>query len=321
MSVFIDEHRERFGVEPICETLDVSASAYYQRKSGERSARTVEDERLTTRIREIHRANYECYGYRRMHAALLREGESAGRDQVVRLMSADGIQGAKRRGKPWKTTIADPNAQRAADLVCRDFTAHAPDRLWVADFTYLRCWEGRAFFSFVIDVFSRMIVGWQFACHMRTDLVLDALRMALGLRARGAEVALVAHNDAGSQYTSHDYRQELNDQHVLASIGTVGDCFDNALAESFVDSYKTELIADRVWRTRTQLELATCEYVAWFNHVRWHSSIGYRPPAEHEHDWWTARRAELATPATVVDINGRSISSVAAVDITLLTTV
>jgi putative transposase len=322
VSVFIDEQRDQLGVEPICETLDVSASAYYQRASGERSARTVEDERLTARIREVHAANYECYGYRRMHAALLREGETAGRDQVTRLMSEAGIQGAKRRGKPWRTTTADPEAQRAADLVKRDFTAEAPDRLWVADFTYLRCWEGRAFFSFVIDVFSRMIVGWQLACHMRTDLVLDALRMALGLRARGADVALVAHNDAGSQYTSHDYRQELTDQHVLASIGTVGDCYDNALAESFVDSYKTELIADRVWRTRTQLELATCKYVAWFNHVRLHSSIGYRAPAEHEHDWWTARGAELASAReALVDITGRSISSVAAVDITLLTTV
>ncbi len=127
--MFIDEHRDRFGVEPICETLDVSASAYYQRASGERSARTVEDERLSARIREVHHANYECYGYRRMHAALVREGESAGRDQVARLMSAEGIQGAKRRGKPWKTTIADPEAQRAADLVKRDFTAQAPDRV------------------------------------------------------------------------------------------------------------------------------------------------------------------------------------------------
>jgi putative transposase len=286
VSVFIDEHRDQLGVEPICETLDVSASAYYQRASGERSARVVEDERLTARIREVHQANYECYGYRRTHAALRREGETAGRDQVARLMSSEGIQGAKRRGKPWKTTTADPQAQRPSDLVKRDFTAQAPDRLWVTDFTYLRCWEGRTFFSFVIDVFSRMIVGWQLACHMRTDLVLDALRMALGLRAPGADVALVHHSDAGSQYTSHDYRQELTDQQVLASIGTVGDCYDNALAESFVDSFKTELIADRVWRTRAQLELAVVQYVAWFNHVRLHSSLGNRPPAEHEHDWW-----------------------------------
>ena len=155
----------------------------------------------------------------------------------------------------------------ARDLVGRDFTASAPNRLWVGDFTYLRCWEGVVYFSFVIDVFSRMIVGWQLASNMRTDLVLDALRMALGLREPGADFELVAHTDAGSQYTSCDYTQVLDDHEVLASIGTVGDALDNALAESFVDSYKTELIADRVWRSRAQLELATVQWVAWFNHV------------------------------------------------------
>jgi putative transposase len=199
VSAFIDMHRDRFGVEPICRTLDVSASAYHQRATGERSARGVEDERLTGRIREVHEANYECYGYRRTHAQLVREGEAAGRDQVARLMGAAGIQGAKRRGKPWRTTIADPEAQRACDLVKRDFSATAPDRLWVGDFTYLRSWEGGSFFSFIIDVFSRMIVGWQIARHMRTSLVLDALRMALAIRQPGADFQLVSHTDQGSQ--------------------------------------------------------------------------------------------------------------------------
>jgi len=282
VSSFIDMHRERFGVEPICETLDVSASAYYQRATGERSARRVEDERLTGRIREVHKANYDCYGYRRTHAALVREGETAGRDQVARLMASDGLQGAKRRGKPWKTTTPDPEAQRASDLVKRDFTATAPDRLWVGDFTYLRTWEGRSFLSFIIDVFSRMIVGWQIARHMRTSLVLDALRMALAIRQPGADFQLVSHTDQGSQYTSEDYTQQLDDAKVLASVGSVGDAYDNALAESFVDSYKTELIADRVWRTHAQLELATVDYVAWFNTRRLHSSLGNRPPIEHE---------------------------------------
>jgi putative transposase len=282
VSAFIDMHRERFGVEPICRTLDVSASAYYQRKTGERSGRRVEDERLTERIRHVHRANYECYGYRRVHAALAREGESAGRDRVARLMRSEGLQGAKRRGKPWRTTIADPAAQRADDLVERQFQAEAPDRLWVCDFTYLRCWEGRVFLAFVIDVFSRRIVGWQLASHMRTTLVLDGLRMALGTRQPGADVQLVSHSDAGSQYTSQEYQQELSDANVLASIGSVGDAYDNALAESFVDSFKTELIADRVWRTRSQLELAVVEYVAWFNTGRLHSSLGYRTPDEIE---------------------------------------
>ena len=286
MSEFIDAHRERFGVEPICRTLGVSASAYYQRATGERSERSIEDERLTARIREVHGQNFECYGYPRVWHELRRQGEQVGRDHVARLMRREGIRGAKRRGKPWRTTTPDPRADKRPDLVCRDFTADRPDALWVGDLTYLRTWEGRMFFAFLIDVFSRMIVGWQLATHMRTDLVLDALRMALGTRQPGADIALVAHTDAGSQYTAEDYTQVLDDHRVLASVGTVGDCFDNALAESFVDSYKTELIADRVWRTNAQLELATVRYVGWFNHRRLHSSIVNRPPVEHEREYW-----------------------------------
>ena len=282
MSRFIEQHRGRFGVEPICRTLGVSASAYYQRATGERSLRAVVDERLLEQIEQVHADNYHCYGYRRCWLALKREGVDVGRDRVKRLMRAHGIEGAKRRGKPWRTTIPDPSALRSPDLVNRDFTAPAPDRLWVADFTYLRCWEGLVFFAFVIDVYSRRIVGWQFASHMRTDLVLDALRMALSRRRAGADLELVHHSDAGSQYTSYAFTQVLDDHGVLASIGTVGDAFDNALAESFVDSFKTELIADRVWRTRTQLELAIVEYVGWFNATRLHEALGDRPPEEFE---------------------------------------
>jgi len=280
--VFIDEQRARFGVEPICKTLGVSASAYYQRATGHRSRRAVEDERLLDLIRELHARNYYAYGSLRMWKALVRSGEQVGRGQVERLMRRHGIQGAKRRGKPWRTTRPDANTYRPADLVERDFTAAAPDQLWFADFTYLRCWEGVVFFSFVIDAYSRQIVGWQFASHMRTDLVLDALRMALAVREPGADVQLVHHSDAGSQYTSFDYTQTLDDHGVLASIGTVGDAYDNAMAESFVDSFKTELIRDRVWRSRTQLELAIVEYVAWFNNERLHTSLGDIPPAEYE---------------------------------------
>jgi putative transposase len=282
VSAFIDERREDFGVEPICETLGVSASAYYQRQTGERCDRRVEDERLLEVIRTTHAKNYFAYGYRRMWKALERAGEHAPRCQVQRLMACHGIQGAKRRGRPWRTTKADPGALRSPDLVKRDFTASAPNRLWMGDYTYLRCWEGVLYFSFVIDVFSRMIVGWQLASNMRTTLVLDALRMALGLRAPGADFQLVAHTDAGSQYTSIDYTQVLDDHQVLASIGTVGDALDNALAESFVDSYKTELISDRVWRSRAEVELATVQWVAWFNHDRLHSSLGDIPPVEFE---------------------------------------
>ena len=199
MSAFIDEHRARFGVEPITEILGVSASAYYQRHGGERCARDRDDERLLALIEVTQAKNYFAYGYRRTWKALRRAGEFAPRCQVQRLMAAHGIQGAKRRGRRWRTTIADPEARRRADLVARQFSASAPDRLWVADFTYLRCWEGVAYFAFVLDVFSRMIVGWQLAATMRTTLVLDALRMALGLRAPGADVALVHHSDMGSQ--------------------------------------------------------------------------------------------------------------------------
>ena len=282
MSRYIEEHRGRFGVEPVCEVLGVSASAYYERRTGERSARAVEDERLLVLIGELHAANYYAYGYRRMWKALRRASELGPRCQVQRLMAEAGIQGAKRRGKPWRTTKPDPHAQRRADLVERDFTAEAPNRLWVADFTYLRCWQGLLFFAFIIDVFSRMVVGWQLASNMRTTLVLDALRMALGLREPGADVALVHHSDLGSQYTSIDYTQTLDDHAVLASVGSVGDAYDNALAESFVDSYKTELIADRVWCSRAQVEIATVEYVGWFNHDRLHESLGDIPPVEFE---------------------------------------
>jgi putative transposase len=282
VSAFIEQERGRFAVELICCTLGVSQSAYYRRRVGERSARGVEDERLLARIAQLHEANYCAYGYRRMWKALRRAGETVGRDRVRRLMAANDIQGAKRRGKPWRTTTPDASANRAPDLVQRDFSATRPDALWVADFTYLRCWEGVVFFSFVIDAYSRRIVGWQFASHMRTDLVLDALRMALTRRTAGADVELVHHSDAGSQYTSYAFAQVLDDHGVLASIGSVGDAFDNAMAESFVDSFKTELISGRVWRTRTQLELAIVEYVGWFNTVRLHESLGDLPPAEFE---------------------------------------
>jgi putative transposase len=287
VSRYIDQHRARFGVEPICRVLGVSASAYYRRAIGERSERAVEDERLLGVIRATHEANYLAYGYRRMWKALLRSGERVARCRVQRLMAANRIVGAKRRGKPWRTTTPDPNAYRRPDLVQRDFTAREPNSLWVGDLSYLRCWEGVVYFAFVIDVFSRKVIGWQLASQMRTDLVLDALRMALGTRQPGADFRLVAHSDRGSQYTSAAYTQQLDDARVLASVGTVGDAYDNALAESFVDSFKTELIADRVWRSRSQLELAVVEYIGWFNNSRLHETLGDIPPIEfeqlHEH--------------------------------------
>jgi transposase InsO family protein len=294
VSAFIDRVRDRFGVEPVCRTLGVSCSAYYQRATGQRSDRAVRHERLSGRIRELHQANYAAYGYRRVHKALQREGVRVGRDQVASLMRRDGLAGAKRRGKPWRTTKPDEDAARRPDLVNRNFKVERPNALWVADFTYLRCWEGLVFFSFVIDAYARRVVGWQLAGHMRTDLVLDALKMALGIRQHGADLALVHHSDAGSQYTSFDYTQTLDDHWVTASIGTVGDAYDNALAESFVDSFKTELISDRVWRSRAQLELAVVEYLGWFNTSRLHSALGYRAPAEVEADWPESQLAKTA---------------------------
>jgi putative transposase len=281
VSAYIETYRARFGVEPICRVLGVSASAYYQRKTGRRSARVVDDERMLGVIRELHLANYEAYGSRRMWKALRRAGHQIGRDRVARLMRRAGIQGAKRRTKQWKTTTPDVSQHRP-DLVNRRFRASGPDALWVADFTYLRTRQGAVFLSFVLDVWSRRIVGWQCASHMRTTLVLDALRMALARRRHGADVELVHHSDRGSQYLSYDYTQTLDDHGVLASCGSVGDAYDNALAESFVDTFKTELITDRVWRTQTQLEQAIVEHIGWYNHDRLHEAPGDRPPAEYE---------------------------------------
>ncbi len=252
MSAFIDEHRERFGVEPICETLGVSASAYYQRATGQRSARAVEDERLLGVIEELHAANYCAYGSRRMWKALLRAGEQVGRSRVERLMRQNGIQGAKRRGKPWRTTTPDPAALRSPDLVKRDFTASRPDEMWFADFTYLRCWEGLVFFSFVIDAYSRddrrLAVRQPHAHRPRPRRAQDGAAPASARSRRRARCII----PTPAANTHHSTTPRLLDDHdVLASIGTVGDAYDNAVAESFVDSFKTELIADRIWRTRS----------------------------------------------------------------------
>jgi putative transposase len=299
VSTFIEEEKAAgFAVELICNTIGVSRSAHYERQSAEPSARAVRDAELVAVIRKVHAENFSAYGYRKLHLALRRAGvEDVGRDRVKRLMRQSGIQGAKRRGKPWRTTTPDPHAGRRPDLVERDFTAQHPDAVYVADFTYLRCWEGLVFLAFVIDVYSRRVVGWQLTPHMRASLVCDALKMAVSTRPRGADVALVHHSDRGSQYTSIEFAQVLDDHDVLQSVGSVGDAYDNALAESFVDTIKTELIADRVWRTRSQLELAVVEYLGWFNSARLHESLGDLPPAEFE-----ALSALQGEPSTTTSI-------------------
>jgi transposase InsO family protein len=290
VSAFIDQHRDCFGVEPICRTLCVSESAYWKRAQGGRSRRAVEDERLLELIRQLHQRNWYAYGYRRVWLALRRDGHHVGRDRVRRLMRAHGIEGAKGRARRWRTTCPNPVAARPSDLVERRFLADRPDALWVADLTYLRSWQAVSYLAFVLDAYSRRIVGWQLASNMRTSLVLDALRMALSRRQQGADVELVHHSDAGSQYTSREFQQTLDDHHVLASIGSVGDAYDNAMAESFVDSFKTELVADRVFATRRALELAVVAWIGWYNHTRLHSAIEHRTPAEHEDHYYAARR-------------------------------
>ena len=206
---------------------------------------------------------------------------------------------------PWRAGCAE-TCQSGSEGGPRKRTGRKADTAPRSDpYTYLRTWEGRVYFAFIIDVYSRMIVGWQLASHMRTDLVLDALRMALATRQPGADFTLVAHTDHGSQYVSEDYTQQLDDAHVLASVGSVGDAYDNALAESFVDSFKTELISDRVWHSNTKLELAIVEWVAWFNTRRLHSSIANRPPAEHEAEWrrLASQSNTLSSPEALFTLN------------------
>jgi putative transposase len=278
---FIDAHRDRFGVEPICRTLGLAPSTYYARRTRPRSRRAVEDARLLARIETVHAQNYGAYGSRRVWKALRREGVPVPRCRVERLMRGHGLHGAQPGRKRRWLTVADETAPRPADLVERRFVADRPNQLWVCDLTYLKTREGFLYLAFVKDVFSRMIVGWQTATDLRTDLVLDALEMAVHLR-RPAAGELVAHTDRGSQYTSFRYTQRLAELGIAASVGSVADAYDNAMAESFVASLKTELIAGRVFATRFKAEIAVVEYLGWFNHTRLHESLGDLPPAEFE---------------------------------------
>jgi putative transposase len=282
MTAFIDQQREEFGVEPICRELQVAPSTYYAAKSRPASRRQLRDGELKPKIRACWEANYKVYGVRKIWKQLRREGIDVGRDRVARLMRELGIAGVV-RGKARRTTIADPRAARAPDLVNREFAAIRPNQLVVSDFTYVGTWSGTVYVAFIIDVFSRFIVGWQAATTMRTELVLDALEMAIWRRDGLLNHGLVHHSDAGSQYTSIRYTQRLADIGAAPSIGSTGDSYDNALAESTIGLYKTELIRRHgPWRGVDQVELATLEYVDWFNFRRLHSEIGDIPPAELE---------------------------------------
>lgn len=280
---FIDENRGELGVEPICNVLQVAPSTYYAARSRPLSARALRDATLLPVLVALWSANYRVYGARKLWKAAQRAGHDLGRDQVARLMAKAGIEGL-RRGKKRKTTKADPDAPRHPDLVERRFVAEAPNRLWVTDLTYVATWSGFAYVCFITDAFSRMIVGWRVASHMRTDMVLDALEMARWRRNTLLE-GLRCHSDAGSQFTSVRYGERLTDLGAVPSIGSVGDAYDNALAESVNSAYKTELVrgpSQGPWRTVEDVELATLSWVHWHNTERLHEYLGYVPPAEFE---------------------------------------
>ena len=286
---YIDAHRGQFGVEPICRVLAqagvaIAPSSYYTAKTRPPSARSLRDEQLKTEIVRVFDANYRVYGADKVWAQLHREGIRVARCTVERLMRQLDLHGAV-RGKVKQTTISDPDATRPADLVARQFRAPAPNRLWVADLTYLRTASGWVYAAFVIDVYSRMIVGWQLATHLRTCLALDALDKAIWRRQQQAAAlsGLVHHSDRGVQYLAIRYTQRLADAGAVSSVGSRGDSYDNALAESFNGLFKTELIRPRgPWRGLDDLELSTLEYIDWFNHRRLHGQIGMIPPAEIE---------------------------------------
>ena len=289
---FIDHHKHEFGVEPICRTLTaagtkIAASTYYAAATRQPSKRDLRDAQLLVEIRRVHAQNYGVYGARKVHAQLRREGIDAARCTVERLMRADGLRGVSRAKGP-RTTVPGKGPEHRPDLVERDFTATAPNQLWVADITYCRTFAGWVYAAFVIDVFSRMVVGWQVSKSLRTDLALDALEMGLWNRRRhGQDVTgLKHHSDKGVQYVAIRYTQRLAEAGAVASVGSTGDSYDNALAEAFNSLFKAELVRNHgPWRGIDDLEIATAEYIDWFNHQRLHGEIGMVPPAEKENTY------------------------------------
>ncbi len=295
---FIDEHRDTWPVSAICASIELNERTYYAAKSRPASARSVSDEAHKIKIRVVWVTNYSCYGPRRVHKALRREGYEIARCTVERLMAEMGIGGVV-RGKKRHTTIADDTAARPPDLVDRQFEATRPNELWVADITYVSTWQSWLYVAFVLDVYSRAIVGWQIADHLRTDLVLDALEMAIARRDL-TNGELVHHSDAGCQYTLIRYADRLGDAGIAASIGSVGDSYDNAMAEALNGTFKAELIHRHgPWRTRTRTELAIVEWIDWYNAARLHSALGDTPPLEHEAHWYLRN----TTPADTVGTN------------------
>jgi len=286
MVTYIEQHKDEFGVEPICTTLEFPASTYYAAKSRLPSARSLRDTVLLPLLLSVWVANYRVYGARKLWKAMGRAGEDVGRDQVARLMRQAGIRGVN-RSKKVRTTVPDDGAARPPDLVDRKFVADRPNALWVTDLTFVSTWSGVAYVCFIVDAYSRMIVGWRVAANMRTEMVLDALEMARWSRGTVLE-GLVCHSDAGSQFTSLRYGERLAELGAQPSIGSVGDSYDNALAEAVNSLYKAELIrgpGQGPWKTIDDLELATLAWVTWFNAERLHGTLGDIPPAEYEADY------------------------------------
>jgi putative transposase len=295
---FIDEHRDRFGgVEPICRVLtahgcSIDPSTYYRAAKRAPSARAMRDVELKDLITRVHSENFGVYGVRKVWREINRRGEQVARCTVERLMRELGLAGAV-RGKKVRTTVPDPSAERAPDLVKRNFVANAPNRCWVADFTYVQAYRGTVYVAFVVDTFSRRIVGWSAATSKATPLVLGALEMGLWQRDRAGQdrAGLIHHSDAGSQYTSFRLAAHLAGENIAASIGTVGDALDNALMKSTIGLYKAELIKRRgPWRTLTDVELGTAEWIDWYNNRRLHGEIGHVPPVEYETDFYLSQQ-------------------------------
>jgi len=301
MRAFIDIHKHQFEVEPICRTLQVAPSTYYAAKTRPPSLRSRTDEATSAKIVKVHADNYAVYGARKVHAELNRQGHRVARCTVQRLMKQAGLRGISRIKGP-RTTVGSTATDTRPDLVERAFTADAPNRLWVADITYIHTFTGWCYAAFVIDVFSRRVVGWQVSRSLRTDLALDALEMAVWNRQHvGRRIdGLVHHSDRGVQYLAVRYTQRLAEAGAVSSVGTTGDSYDNALAEAFHSLFKAELIRNRgPWKNLDEVEIAVAEYVDWFNHRRLHGEIGLVPPAEFEADFYQQDSVSLDAEALV----------------------
>jgi transposase InsO family protein len=302
LNAYIDQHRDTYGVEPICKVLQVAPSAYRrhaarQRNPELRSARAKRDELLMPHIERIWHANMQVYGAEKVWKQMNREDIAVARCTVERLMRRLGLEGV-RRGKKVRTTVPDTSAPCPLDRVNRQFQADRPNQLWVSDFTYVSTWQGWLYVAFVVDVFARRIVGWRVSTTMTTDFVLDALEQALYDRQPDPEDALVHHSDRGSQYVSIRYSERLAEAGIAPSVGSKGDSYDNALAETINGLYKAELIHRRgPWRTRESVELATLEWVSWFNHQRLMGPLGHIPPAEAEANYYQQLNRQAAMAA------------------------